>query len=138
MKIKVKRPVIVKTVVTPKYKEDTAKKLVNEISIIEEKIFNLENQKKDLKKQIEELELSSDSVVQNSLAELQEKLQEMILFKKELLFQRDTIDDMELESSVITGILDNYVELEAGQNFYDIFEKAEIILKDGVIQEIKA
>ena len=35
-----------------------------------------------------------------------------------------------------TGILDNYIEIEPGDNLIELFQRPKVILKDNIIQEI--
>ena len=39
-------------------------------------------------------------------------------------------------TEIQTGMIENFVELEKGDNIRNIFERAKIVIKDDVIQEI--
>ena len=54
-----------------------------------------------------------------------------------MVSQKESISHLALNNVIITGSLENYVELRTGENIYDKFHEAEILVKDGVIQEIR-
>ena len=61
----------------------------------------------------------------------------MNTFKQELHAQKESINRLANNNVIVTGSLENYVELNIGENIYDKFKNAEIIVKDGIIQEIR-
>ncbi len=140
-KIKVKRPVTIKTIVTSDFKKQAAEELSKEIQLLESQIIQLELQHKQVIDQVNsfntQYEESSSQQVQDALEDIATRLQQMSGIKQELMSQRDTINHIALENVIVTGSLENYVELEIGENIYDKFKQAEILVKDGIIQEIK-
>lgn len=139
-KIKVKRPVTIKTIVTTSFKEDAANELSKEIHLLDNQILQLELQNKQILDQFNNLGINSNTEendqVKDAIDDISQKLQQMTSLKQELLSQRDTIQHIALDNLIVTGSLENYVELEIGQNIYETFKGAEIIVKDGIIQEI--
>ncbi len=139
--IKVKRPVKVKTVVTDSFKQQAKEEINKEIRLIENQIMQLELQSKQIQDQVTGglsgyfAEGSLDQV-QQALDDVIQRLQQMGELKQELQFQRENIDHLSLNNVIITGSLENYVELKPGENLYDKFKEAEILVKDGVIQDI--
>jgi len=139
--IKVKRPVKVKTVVTDSFKQQAKEELNKEIRLIDNQIMQLELQSKQIQDQVSgaasafygEHDLEQ---IQQAMEEITRKLQQMGELKQELQFQGDNIDHLTLDNVIVTGSLENYVELKPGENLYEKFKDAEIIIKDGVIQEI--
>lgn len=140
-KILVKRPVTIKTVVTPKFKEDASNELTKEIHLVDNQILQLELQNKQILDQTgvfgSALNQDNAKPLQEALNDIAQKLKQMTSLKQELVSQRDTIKDIALNNIIVTGSLENYVEIEIGQNIYDVFKKAEIIIKDGVIEDIR-
>lgn len=139
-KIKVKRPVTIKTIVTPQFKDNASNELSKEIHLLDSQIMQLELQNKQVLDQAAglsaDLNIESSKQIQDALTEIAQRLQQMTGLKHELVSQKDTIANIALENVIVTGNLENYVELEVGQNLYDAFKNAEIIVKDGVIQDI--
>jgi len=138
--IKVKRPVKIKTVVTDNFKKQAQEELGREIHLLNGQIVQLELQSKQIQDQVSEFSSmygeNNIDQIQQALNEIAIKLQQMSELKMELTMQKESISRLALNNIVITGSLENYVELKTGENLYDKFKEAEIIVKDGIIQEI--
>lgn len=139
--IRVKRPVKVKTVVTEGFKEQAKVELTKEIRLLESQIMQLELQSKQIHDQVGGTSSAFYSEndmqqIQDSLEDINRKLQQMGELKQELQFQEDSINHLTIDNVIITGNLENYVELKPGENLYEKFKDAEIIVKDGIIQDI--
>ncbi len=139
--IRVKRPVKVKTVVTESFKQQAKDELAKEMRLIDNQIMQLELQSKQIQDQVS----GTSSVfygeqdmeqIQQSLEEIMRRIQQMGELKQELQFQEDNINHLTLDNVIITGSLENYVDLRPGENLYEKFKDAEIIVKDGIIQDI--
>jgi hypothetical protein len=139
--IKVKRPVKVKTIVTDKFKQQAQEELSKEIHLLDVQIMQLELQNRQIHEQISEFTGSFGNQhpehIQQALAEISGKLQQMSELKNELISQRESISHIALNNIIVTGSLENYVELRPGENIYDKFKEAEILVKDGIIQSIR-
>jgi len=139
--IKVKRPVKVKTIVTNGFKQQAKDEINKEIRLIDNQIMQLELQSKQIQDQVSGglsgyfMEGSPDQA-QQALEDVLQRLQQMGELKQELQFQRENIDHLSLNNVIVTGSLENYVELRPGENLYDKFKEAEILVKDGIIQDI--
>ena len=139
--IKVKRPVRVKTVVTEGFKEQAKDEINKEIRLIDNQIMQLELQSKQIQDQAgggfsQLFGEGSPELIQQALDDIMQRLQQMGELKQELQFQRENIEHLTLNNIIVTGSLENYVELRAGENLYEKFKEAEIVVKDGVIQDI--
>lgn len=139
--IKVKRPITIKTIVTEQFKRQTEDELNKELHMLENQILQLELQNKQIQDQAASYASmysgNEAKQIQEALTEIAAKIQQMNIFKQELHSQRESINHMTLDNMIITGSLENYVELSVGENIYDKFKEAEIIIKDGIIQEIR-
>jgi Zn-dependent M16 (insulinase) family peptidase len=139
--IQVKRPVKVKTIVTNDFKRQAKEEINKEIRLIENQIMQLELQNKQIQDQMAGLSgmyygEHEPEQIQQSLDDVVRKIQQMGELKQELQFQQENIDHLALNNVIVTGSLENYVELKPGENLYEKFRDAEIIVKDGVIQDI--
>lgn len=139
--ITVKRPVTIKTVVTDSFKKQAAEEINKELHLIDSQIMQLQLQNKQIQDQIANFTAmygdESSHQIQDALAEISAKLQQMTAFKQELSSQRESISHLALDNVIITGNLENYIELGIGENLYEKFKEAEILIKDGIIQEIR-
>lgn len=138
-KITIKRPVTIKTIVTSNFKRQATEELLKEIHLLESQIMQLEIQNKKLQDQVFSNTFMDEipDNIQRTLKEIQEKLEQMHFIKQELYSQKETVENILLDNLVVTGSLENYVEVTIGENIYDKFKEAEIIVKDGIIQQIK-
>ncbi len=138
--IRVKRPVKIKTIVTHKFKEQAQNDLGKEITMLEVQIMQLELQSKQIQDQVSSLSSTYENQnfdqIQQSLNEVSKRLEQMSELKQELQSQKESITHLLLDNIIVTGSLENYVELKTGENIYEKFKEAEIIVKDGVIQDI--
>jgi len=139
--IKVKRPVTIKTVVTDVFKKQTVDEINKEMHLLDSQIMQLELQNKQIQDQAAGSSIyggDNSEQIQQALAEISARLQQMTMLKQELQSQKESIGHLALENVVVTGSLENYVELQIGENIYEKFKEAEIIVRDGVIQTIRA
>jgi hypothetical protein len=140
--ITVKRPVTIKTVVTDEFKNQVNEEVAKEIHLIDSQIMQLELQSKQIQDQIESYGASygeeGTGQIENALAEINSRLKQMGALKQELQMQKESVSHLALENVVVTGSLENYVELSIGENIYEKFKEAEILVRNGIIQEINA
>ena len=138
--ITVKRPVKIKTIVTDKFKQQAQEELNKEIHLLDSQIMQLELQSRQIQEQANEFSgLYGDRAadqIQIALEDISKKLQQIGELKNELVSQKESISHISLNNVIVTGSLENYVELKAGENIYDKFKEAEILVKDGIIQDI--
>lgn len=139
--IKVKRPVRVKTIVTEGFKQQAKEEINKELFLLDNQIMQLELQSRQIQDQVagglsQYFAEGNPDQVQQALEEVLQRLQQMGELKQELQFQKENIEHLALNNIIVTGSLENYVELKPGENLYDKFKEAEILVKDGVIQDI--
>lgn len=138
--ITVKRPVKVKTVVTEGFKQQAKDEINKEIRLLDNQIMQMELQSKQIQDQVSggmsQYFAEGNDQAQHAIEELLQRLQQMSELKQELQFQKENIDHLALNNVIVTGSLENYVEVKPGENLYDKFKDAEIIIKDGVVQDI--
>lgn len=140
--IRVKRPVTIKTIVTPGFKNQATEEINKELHLLESQIMQLELQNKQIQDQLSGYSQAYGSQgsdqFQQALSEIGTKIDQMNSLKLELQSQRDSINHLALDNVIVTGSLENYVDIQIGENLYSKFREAEILVKDGVVQEIKA
>jgi prefoldin subunit 5 len=139
--IRVKRPVTIKTIVTDQFKKQANEEINKELHLLENQIMQLELQNKQIQDQASGYSSAygeeGSKQIHDALNELTNRLQQMTQLKQELQSQKDSINHLAHENIVVTGSLENYFDLKIGENIYDKFKDAEILVKDGIIQDIK-
>ena len=139
--IRVKRPVTIKTIVTQGFKTQAADEINKEIHLLDTQIMQLELQNKQIQDQATSYSAiygeENATQIQQALDELSQRLQQVSALKQQLQSQKESINHLAVDNVVVTGSLENYVELNVGENIYEKFKDAEILVRDGVIQEIR-
>lgn len=132
MGITVVRPVMVRAIVTEAFKkqylaelEDTAKRLESVIGQIDTQIRRTE-----LERQI----TPQARAVRQQL-EIERSRQEAA--RMELAARIREAEGLELQSEFSQGTVESMIELNIGDNFFTRLGRAEIILKDGIVIEIR-
>ena len=132
MGITVVRPVMVKAIVTETFKkqylaelEDTAKRLESIIGQIDTQIRRTE-----LERQI-----TPQSRAIRQQLEIERSRQEAA--RMELGARLKEAEGLELQSEFSQGTVESMVELSIGDNFFTRLARAEVILKDGIVIEIR-
>ena len=139
-KISVKRTVIVKTILTDFFRESLKTQTSEEIQALDRQITELELKIKQTHENLQYFsgQFNTETLrqTQNSLVELNQRFQQLLGYKQELMEQCEAISQKSDGEEVVTGVLDNYVELKVGDKLYEKIKNAEIVVKDGVIKRI--
>ncbi|CDM96522.1 YlqD family protein [Limnospira fusiformis KN01] len=136
-----KRPINVKAVVTPRWKEEAQQQLQAQINQLDSQLQQLEMQGQrmigELKKQSlqppgPETLVQIDNI-QNQVNEQKSKLLDQ---KNQILQQLQQLQTLELEQEVSQGQIDSVFAVEQGDNLIRKMQ-VEILLRDGVVEEIR-
>ena len=139
-KITVKRIVPMFTVVTDKFKKELQDNSNIELKIVDDQINAIHMQIKQLQSRFGLLKSQSTKTAQDqinrSIMELTERAEQLNALKQGMLASIEETQKKPNGSEIQTGFIENYVELNKGDNIRNIFERAKIVIKDDVIQEI--
>lgn len=136
-----KRPINVKAVVTPRWKEEAQQQLQAQINQLDSQLQQLEMQGQrmigELKKQSlqppgPETLVQIDNI-QNQVNEQKSKLLDQ---KNQILQKLQQLQTLELEQEVSQGQIDSVFAVEQGDNLIRKMQ-VEILLRDGVVEEIR-
>jgi len=133
MSLIIKRPVILKNIVTEKFKQQLMEDLSNAVKQIDIRINQMNFQEKRIS--------STDKQQKKKIAMMREELrqernrQEQI--KNDLQKRLEQIPQLEVGSEFIGGNYDAPVKIEIGDNIRAKLFPAEIIVKDGIVVDIK-
>ncbi len=134
--ISLKRQVAVKAIVTDVFKTNASNEIQQSLQQLDLNLQQLEFQAKraiaDLEKQ-----KASPADMDNIKGQIEQERQRLLLNKNELLQRLNVIAQLEMNSEFLQGTLENYVEIKVGDNLYDKLSNTEVILKDGVVVEIR-
>lgn len=130
-----KQNVIVKVVVTEKFKEDFKKELERQLGAAEGKARELKSSLARLV--IESAGLQNPSYVETLKARIEEErmLQEAIA--SELREKIKEIDALPVDSVYPYTVIEGLVDVDVGDNLFKKISGVEVLIKDGVVIEIK-
>ncbi|HAN72883.1 MAG TPA: hypothetical protein DCQ51_20595 [Planktothrix sp. UBA8407] len=136
-----KRPINVKTVVTPNWKEDAQQQLQGQINQIDSQLQQLEMQGQRMVAEIKRQSLQPlgpDALqkVDSIQAEVNERKSQLLEQKNQNLQQLQQVQTLELEQEVVQGQIESIFTVVEGDNLMTKMQ-VEILLRDGVIEEIR-
>jgi hypothetical protein len=133
--IELKRVVMVKAIVTEAFKENLIRELERAIRNLEDQATKIEDQSKAYFEN-----LKQKGMVQRANTfkqQLEDERARQIAAKSDLLMKIEDAKNLQLNNEVVQGPLEGPVEVAVGDNLYKKIGGAEIIVKDGIIQEIR-
>lgn len=133
--LELKRVVMVKAIVTEAFKQNLVKELERAIGNIDHQLNNMESQSKaylqDLKKR---------GLTQKAAAfkrQFEEERARQSQAKSDLTMKTEEAKRLTIGSEFVQGPLEGPVEISIGDNLYKKVGGAEVIVKDGIIEEIR-
>ncbi|MFA4966862.1 MAG: YlqD family protein [Candidatus Margulisiibacteriota bacterium] len=133
--LELKRVVMVKAIVTEAFKDNLIKELERAIKNIDGQSAQMDMQSKayleDLKKK---------GLMQKAAAfkhQLDEERSRQAASKSDLIMKIEEAKRLEIGSEFVQGPLEGPVKVSVGDNLYKKVGGAEVIVKDGIIQEIR-
>jgi len=133
-KITVMRTIAVKQIVTENFKKKAAFEIQEALKKVE---ADIENFDKQTKKTITELTLKGHPQINQIKQQVETEKEKLNSYKQELLERLKIISKLNLDEEVVQGTIDGPMDIKVGDNF-DSLGKVEIVLKDGVVVEIRS
>lgn len=137
--IQLKRPVAVKAIVTEKFKSEATKEIQQALQNFDLGLQQLEFQGKralsDLEKNAEVP--NKEQARQNLQGQIEQQRAQINGQKAELLQRLNVISQLEMDAEFLQATVDNYVDVKVGDNLYNKLSNTEVIVKDGVVVEIR-
>jgi len=137
----IKRPITVRAVVTPTWKEEAEREISNGISNIDQQLAQLEQEGQNVVDQVRRQSANPlDPRVQEQVANIQQqvagKRSELEEQKRNLLQQQSQVRELEMDQIVEQGQLESTCEIKVGDNLVKKMQVA-IVVKDGEVQAIE-
>lgn len=133
--IELKRVVMVKAIVTEAFRQNLIKELERAVANLESQITQMESQGKvyldDLKKK---------GLMQKAAGfrqQIDDERSRQAAAKADLSMKIEEAKRLQVGSEFVQGPLEGPVDVSVGDNLYKKVGGAEIIVKDGIIQEIR-
>jgi hypothetical protein len=128
------RPIALRVIVTEQFKEEMAKELQEAADTSQRRIDQIDFQARRVLADLQRTDLNQAMQVRQQI-EAEKGRQESV--KKELLDRAKEVQDLEMGSEFPRGTLEGVVEIAEGDNLYQKLTGAEIVIKDGVVIEIR-
>jgi polyhydroxyalkanoate synthesis regulator phasin len=137
MAISLKRTVTVKVIVTEEFKKYLAEELKMALANLDNQIKQVEDQGKKLVASLKDQGDSGKKQAQAIVAQMQTDRSQYVQTRAELEKKTKDASLLPLNSEFTQGTLDGTVEVNVGDNLYEKLGGLEIIIKDGVILELR-
>lgn len=132
MGITVVRPVVVKAIVTETFKKQYLSELEDTVRRLDAMVTQIDTQ---IRRSELERQVSPQSRAIRQQLEVERSRQEAA--RMELAARIKEAEALDLQSEFSQGTLESMVELSVGDNFFIRLARAEVIIKDGIVIEIR-
>jgi len=128
------RPIALRVIVTEQFKEEMAKELQEAADTTQRRIDQIDFQARRVLADLQRTDLTQAMQVRQQI-EAEKGRQESV--KKELLDRAKEVQELAMGTEFPRGTLEGVVDLSEGDNLYEKLTGAEIVIKDGVVIEIR-
>ena len=137
----IKRPITVRAVVTPTWKEEAERELSGAIATTDQQLAQLEQEGQQVVDEVRRQTANAlDPRVQDQVAQIQQqeaaKRAELKEHKRTYLQQQSQVRELEMDQIVEQGQLESNCDLKVGDNLVAKMQVA-IVVRDGVVQAIE-
>ncbi len=136
-----KRPVNIKAIVTPRWKEEVQQQLQEQINHIDSQLqqLDMQGQRAIAEIQKQNLQPAGPQVMQQIESiqiQVNQKKSELLEQKNQQLQQLQQVQMLEIDQEVSQGQMESFFRIEPGDNLVRKMN-VEILLRDGVVEEIR-
>ena len=132
MPITIARPVVIKAIVTESFKRLYTQELQAAIARVEELLTQLEAQ---IRRTELERQITAQSRAIRQQLELERARQESA--RLELQARLREVEGLELNAEFPQGTVESFTEVSIGDNLFQKLGRTEILVKDGIIIEVR-
>lgn len=136
-----KRPVTVKVIVTPRWKEEVQQQLQTQISQVDAQVQQLEMQGQRAISEVQKTSIQPPGPqvlqqLESIKGQVNQKKSELLEKKNQALGQLQQIQLLELNQEVAQGQMESFFRIDKGDNLVKKLN-VEIVVRDGVVEEIR-
>lgn len=136
-----KRPVNIKAIVTPRWKEEVQQQLQEQINQIDSQLQQLDMQGQRAITEIQKQSIQPPGPqvaqqIETIQIQVNQKKSELLEQKNQQLQQLQQVQMLELDQEVNQGQMESFFRIEQGDNLVRKMN-VEILLRDGVVEEIR-
>jgi len=131
-----KRQINLKVIVTERWKEEAQQQLQSQINQYDQQLQQLQEQEQSAITQFQQQGGSNEQRLQNIQSQINQQKSKVTEQKNQALQQLQQIQSLEEGQEVGQGQMDSFIRVQVGDNLVQKMN-AEVVIKDGVIQEIR-
>lgn len=136
-----KRPVNIKAIVTPRWKEEVQQQLQEQINSIDSQLQQLDMQGQRAIAEIQKQSLQPPGPqvaqqIESIQIQVNQKKSELLEQKNQQLQQLQQVQMLELDQEVNQGQMESFFRIEPGDNLVRKMN-VEVLLRDGIVEEIR-
>lgn len=140
--LNLRRQAIIKAIVTDTFKQQASAELQGALQQIDMQMQQLEFQGKRAIADLEKKGISPagpelTAQLNQLKAQIEQERQNLFSAKNDMMQKLNMIGQLEPGSEFVQGNVDNFVDVKVGDNLYAKLSAPEIIVKDGVVIEIR-
>ncbi len=140
--LNLRRQAIIKAIVTDTFKQQASAELQGALQQIDMQMQQLEFQGKRAISDLEKKGISPagpelTAQLNQLKAQIEQERQNLFTAKNDMMQKLNMIGQLEPGSEFVQGNVDNFVDVKLGDNLYAKLSAPEIIVKDGVVIEIR-
>lgn len=139
--IQITRQIAVKAIVTENFKTQVGNEINRNLQQLDAELQQLEFKGKRAIADVEKRSSASPDLtmqVESIKGQMLTERMRLTQLKEDMQRQSQALLDLPIGSVVTQFTLESPIEVRLGANIFEFLEGAEILIKDGVIQEIKA
>ncbi|KAI9129611.1 YlqD family protein [Acaryochloris sp. CCMEE 5410] len=141
------RPVLIKSIVTPLWKDEARQQLQSQSDQLDEQLTQLDTQVQQMVGELSQHTIQvigadnstvteTQNQIQGIQAQANERKNELLQQKNQVLRQLEQVETLELGQEVDQGQVDNFFYAKVGDHLVRKMQ-VEVVLRDGVIEEIR-
>jgi len=130
----IKREILLKAIVTERLKEQLKEGVTETLEQLDQAQEEMERQYRRLMLEVQRMDASRAMAVRQQVDAERRKQEEA---KKELQEQLAEYDGLVMGEEFVLRVMEGTVDLKLGDNFFDKVRRAEILLEDDVIKELR-
>jgi hypothetical protein len=130
----VKRSIAVQVIVTEQFKEDLKVELQDAVNATQRRLDQMEFQSRRFLADLQRTDLTQAMAARRQV-EAERRRHEAL--KQDIQRQLDEAEKLEIGSEYPRGTLESFIEVKEGDNLFEKLGSSEIVIKDGVVVEVR-
>lgn len=132
--LEIKRPVAIKVIMTDKFRQQLISEAMEAIKSIEDNLHHMDS---ETQKQIQAVEVSNANQASLLTRQLEAEKDRLNRMRGELEWRIKEVENVQNGAELPFRMLEGSVQIKVGDNFLEKVAKAEVVIKDWKIIEIR-